>query len=127
MRDLVHRFLHRVRKHPAGRLYKTAHRFCCALTYPHGRLRIACVQIDAAHPRLRSERNESRVQLVHFARTQPERFLRQHDNAAPLGRFVGKGTQLGRSGKIVRLNAGCRMKRDCHPISERDRASLIEE
>ena len=59
------------------------------------------MKIHAAHARLRGERDERRVQLVHFARAQSEFLFGQHDDAAAFGRFVGERAQLRGFGEIV--------------------------
>ena len=63
--------------------------------------RVGGVKIDAAHARLRGERDEGGVQLVHFARAQTELFLGQHDDAAAFRRFVGERAQLRGGSQVV--------------------------
>ena len=76
MRNFIDRFIHGLWENSTGRFDKSAHAFRRALAHPHGRFGIGCVKIDAAHAGLRSERNERRMQLVHFACAQSESFLR---------------------------------------------------
>ena len=46
--------------------------------------------------------NKLRVRhVVDLAPAQAEFFLRQHDDAAAFGRFVGQGRELGRSGQLL--------------------------
>ena len=88
MRDFIDSLCDRLRKNSAGGFDKSAHRFRRAFADAHGRLRAVGVKIDAAHPRLRGERHECRLELVHFARAQSEFLFRQDDNGAAFRRFV---------------------------------------
>ena len=85
------------------------------------------MKIDAAHARLRGERDERRVQFVHLARAQSEFLLRQNDDAAALRRFVGERSQLRGIGQSLRLDARRGMKCRGHAIAQRDRAGLVEQ
>ena len=50
------------------------------------------IPVHPAHARLGSERHKVRVLLItQFPASQAVLLLRQHDDAAPLGRLVGKG------------------------------------
>ena len=89
---------------PAG-FDKTLNRLRRAFANADRRPRSVRVKIDAAHARLRRERHERRLQLVHFARAQSEFFFRQHDDAAAFRRFIGERAELRRARQITFFNA----------------------
>ena len=59
--------------------------------------------VDAAHPRLRGERDERRLERVHVALADAVPLLREDDDAPPLGRLVGERRELrGVGERLVR-------------------------
>ena len=58
----------------------------------------ATVHLDAAHARLRGERDE--LGAVQLAAAQVVPFLREHDDRAPLRRLVREARELGRVGEL---------------------------
>ena len=54
------------------------------------------MKIDTAHPRLRGERHERRLQLVHFPRAQSEFLFREHDDATGLQAFRRRASSVAR-------------------------------
>ena len=62
-----------------------------------------------------------------LASAQPEFFLRQHDDAAAFGRFVGQRRELGRFGELFLGHARGRQKRGSLAVAQRDRAGLVQQ
>ena len=59
----------------------------------------AAVDLDAAHARLRGERDE--LGALQLAAAEPVPLLREHDDRAALGRLVGEARELGRVGELL--------------------------
>src|SRR5262249_44170105 len=59
------------------------------------------VEVDAAHPGRRRERNEPRRRLADLASTEAVALLRQDDDGPALGRLVGQRGELGRFGELA--------------------------
>ena len=99
VRDLFDALRDRLRKNAAARFDVTLHRLRRAFADADGRLMFDRVQIDAAHPRLRGERDKGRLQLVHLARAQTEFLFRQHNDDAAFRRFIRERGKLRRVGE----------------------------
>ena len=85
----------------------------------------ATVQIAAAHPSLRAERNEFRADRLHVASAQPVFFFRQHDDGAAFRRFISETRKLGCVRESFRAHAIDSDELCGHTVTERDRASLV--
>ena len=81
--------------------------------------------LDAAHARLRRERDE--LGAVQLAAAEAVALLREHDDRAALGRLVGEARELGRIGELLLGDARGRDEVGCLPVAERDRAGLVEQ
>ena len=90
----------------------------------HGALAdLAAVEVHAAHPRLRGERDELGVGLHEVALAQAEALLREHDDRATLGGLVGERGHLRDLGELALVDAGrgrnataCRFPRVIVPV-----------
>ncbi len=85
------------------------------------------VQIDARHSRLRRERNEHRALVRELAFADAVLLLREDDDGAAFGRFVGERRKLGRVGDFA-----LGYSRHWHELSgltvtEGNRSGLIEQ
>ena len=81
--------------------------------------------VDAAHARLRGERDE--LGAVQLAAAEAVALLGEDDDRAPLGRLVGEARELGRVGELLLRDAGSRDEVGRLPVAERDRAGLVEQ
>ncbi len=120
-RDLRRRRAHRFGERAALRAHVGADRLRRALA------ELAVVHVDAAHPRLRRERDEDGAELADAALADLELLLRKDDDAATLGRLVGEGRELRRVGEVVLRDTGRGVKRRRLAVAERDRPRLVEE
>ena len=87
---------------------------------------VLAVQVDPAHPGLRGERDELRVQLGHVVLADPV-LLGEHDDRAALGRLVGQRGQLRDLGQLGFGDARHRDELAGQPVADRDRARLVEQ
>ena len=87
----------------------------------------AALDIDAAHARLRGERDEVGAKRRHLAPAQPVFLLGQHDDRATLGRLVRERGELSRIGELALAHAGHGQELGCLAVAERDRAGLVEQ
>ena len=103
---------------------------------PLRRLRIAVdraladrggAELDAAHARLRRERNEPGVELAHVAAADAVLLLGEHDDGAALRRLVGERGQLRRIGQLLLAHAAQRLELGRLAVAERDGAGLVEQ
>ena len=85
------------------------------------------IDVDAAHPGLRRERDEGGSHLHHVSLANVEPLLRENDDAPALGRLVREGRELRGVRKIALGDVGCRMESRRLSIPKRDRARLVEE
>ena len=85
------------------------------------------VEVDATHPRLRSEGDELRAERLHVAAADAVPFLGQHDDRPTFRGFVGEARQLGGIGEIPFTHARRRQEVGCLPVAERDCAGLVEQ
>ena len=83
--------------------------------------------IDAAHPRLRRERNESGIERRHLAPAQPVFLLGQHHDRAAFRGLVGERGELRRVGELGLVDAGECEELGRLAVAERDRAGLVEQ
>ena len=81
--------------------------------------------LDAAHARLRGERDE--LGALQVAAAQPVSLLREHDDRASLGCLVREARELRRVGELLLRDARRRDEVARLPVAERDRAGLVEE
>ncbi len=86
----------------------------------------AAVDVDAAHSRIGGERNELRFVLGDFAAAQAVFLLGQHDDRAPLGRFVGKAGQLSGICQFAFVDSVDRYEFDRLPIAQSDGSGLVQ-
>ncbi len=84
-------------------------------------------QVDAAHARLRTERNKGRAQRMDVAFAQAEFFLGQHDDAAAFRRFIGQRGQLRRVGQLSLGHAAGMQEVVGLAVAQRDRAGLVQQ
>ena len=84
------------------------------------------VEVDAAHARLRRERDEVRVLGLELVLADAV-LLGEHDDRAALRRLVGQRGVLRRLGELGLLDARHRDEGGRLPVAERDRAGLVEQ
>ena len=87
---------------------------------------LPAVEIDAAHPRLRRERYELRVETCHVVLADPV-LLGEHDDRAALRRLVGERGELRDLGELGLGDAGHRDELRGEAVADRDRAGLVEQ
>ncbi len=87
---------------------------------------LVAIQVDAAHPRLRAERNEPRPQPSDVDLAQPELRLRQDDDAPPFGGFVGERGELRRLGDTLGVDPVDGEKRHGLAVPQGDRSRLVQ-
>ena len=87
----------------------------------------AAFDVDAAHARLRAERDEVGVERRHLAPAQPVFLLGEHDDGATLGRLVRQRGELRRIGQLALSHAGQRQELGRLAVAERDGAGLVEQ
>jgi hypothetical protein len=85
------------------------------------------VEIDARHAGLRREGNERRFVRRELASANPVLLLREHDDGAAFGRFVGERGELGGVGKGRVADARRGPEFAGLTVPERDRARLVEQ
>ena len=88
---------------------------------------LLAVEVDAAHPGRRRERDERRLVLRELAAADVVLLLREHDDRAALGRLVGERGELRDLGELARLDAVDRDELGGLAVAERDRAGLVEQ
>ena len=88
---------------------------------------VTAVEVDAADAGLRGKGNELGLVAFELVAAQPVLFLRQDDDAASLGRFIGQRGQLRGVGQLGQVGAVGRDEFDGLPIAQRDRARLVQE
>ncbi len=120
-RDALHRFLDRGGTLRAERLDVLDDGIRRALAD------LAIADVDTAHARDGGERHETRAERTQVALAQIEALLREHDDAASLGRFVRERCELRGIGELLLGHAGCRQELRGLPVAERDGAGLVEE
>ena len=84
-------------------------------------------EIDAAHPRVGRERNERRLVFRDVAAPQAIFLFRQDHDRPAFRRFIGQAGQLRCIGQFLVVDSVDRQELDCLPISQRDRAGLVEQ
>ena len=89
------------------------------------RIRVA-VEVDAAHARLRGERDEGRVLAGRGGAADAE-LLGEHDDRAALGRLVGERRELRGVGELALGDARHREELRGLAVAERDGAGLVEQ
>src|SRR5262249_43337096 len=92
-----------------------------ALTY------LTAVHVHAAHTRLRGERHERRAELLDVPLANAVLLLGEHDDASAFGSLVGERGELSGIGEVALGNARRRDELCRLPISQRDRAGLVEQ
>ena len=85
------------------------------------------VDLDAAHPALRRERDELGAELVDVAAANAVFLLGEHDDGASLRRLVGKRGELRRVGKLLLAHAEHGHELGRLAVAERDGAGLVEQ
>ncbi len=85
----------------------------------------AAGHVDAAHPRLRGERDQRRA--GELALSDLEALLGEDDDRAALGRLVGETRELRGVGELALEHARQRQELGGLPVAERDRAGLVEQ
>ena len=85
------------------------------------------VDLDAAHPALRRERDELGAELVDVAAADAVFLLGQHHDGAAFRRLVGERGELRRVGQLLLAHAAHGQERCRLPVAEGDGAGLVEQ